>query len=95
MKILKIFLISISGLILLIFVVFFGLVQRGEGDKFELNSPMKDFICRPGLKAVSAATESNDGGCGWPMCYCYVCTKCGDTKCGIGENRCNCPEDCK
>ncbi|MBU3941447.1 MAG: hypothetical protein KKF74_00880, partial [Nanoarchaeota archaeon] len=25
----------------------------------------------------------------------FVCTKCGDSKCGLGENYCNCPKDCK
>ena len=24
----------------------------------------------------------------------YLCVKCGDGRCGIGENRCNCPADC-
>jgi len=25
----------------------------------------------------------------------YLCIKCGDGRCGIGENRCNCPADCR
>lgn len=25
----------------------------------------------------------------------FTCIKCGDTICGTGENKCNCPKDCK
>jgi hypothetical protein len=24
----------------------------------------------------------------------HICIKCGDNNCGVGENRCNCPQDC-
>ncbi len=32
------------------------------------------------------------------MCGCgpgFICTYCGNTECGLGENACNCPQDCK
>ena len=98
----KKFLIFISILILIILAIFFGLIQKGEGEKFELGSPIYEapflskIICRLGLKPIadSWGVDSN-GQCSWPMCYCYICTKCGDGKCGLGENKCNCPEDCQ
>ncbi len=32
--------------------------------------------------------------CSCPKCLCYVCVKCGDGICGLGENKCSCPDDC-
>lgn len=38
-----------------------------------------------------------DGCSGPPPCQCYNCTPCGDGRCQceLGENTCNCPEDCR
>jgi len=27
--------------------------------------------------------------------YPYICTQCGNGVCGLGENKCNCPQDCQ
>lgn len=48
--------------------------------------------CCTGLKKISVAVANGD------MCIMnagsFLCTKCGDGKCGTGENACNCPADC-
>jgi hypothetical protein len=65
----------------------------GEGEKFE------DFDqegkCCAGLVAVPDYLPE-DGQCVGPNCPCFVCTRCGTDEgvCSLGENRCNCPEDC-
>jgi hypothetical protein len=50
--------------------------------------------CCPGLVQVfyyqDTTTCTNPEGAGF-----IVCTACGDQKCGLGENLCNCPEDCQ
>ncbi len=93
--------------LVLIIVIFFSLKLClkyfhgvGEGEKIEGSSTsLFSFSigreCKPGLKAIGDAIYSKDGVCGYPLCDCYVCTKCGDGVCGKGENHCNCKEDCK
>lgn len=71
----------------------------GEGEEFSADF-VPSFIvsnkCKFGLKAVSAAKDvGGKFGCVYPMCDCYVCTKCGNGVCGKGENSCNCKEDCE
>ena len=52
--------------------------------------------CCPGLRAIGCTYPDPDGGeclpgrrgCG------NVCAHCGDDACGLGENVCNCPQDC-
>ncbi len=48
--------------------------------------------CCAGLTSVACATSDGD------MCGvatdCFVCTNCGDGICGLGENQCNCAQDC-
>ena len=50
--------------------------------------------CCPGLVQVAYYQDTtsctNPEGAGF-----IVCTACGDQKCGLGENPCNCPEDCQ
>lgn len=63
-----------------------------EGNKFtDFNTVGK---CCGTLVPVVDAIPNGQGGCSVPKCPCYVCTKCGDSTCGIGENYCNCPQDC-
>ncbi len=67
-----------------------------EGEYFEsIFVPLAE-VCEEGLTAVKD-TRPTDEGC--DDCDCYpmphVCTKCGNGNCGITENVCNCPEDCK
>jgi len=69
----------------------------GEGSTISLNSEdsiLLKYKCKFGLRPISA-TDYISGICVHPACFCYVCTKCGDGVCGIGENICNCKEDCK
>ncbi|MHB8136254.1 MAG: hypothetical protein ACYDH1_18760, partial [Anaerolineaceae bacterium] len=105
-KVLRWFLIVVVALI--IFIVAFGFYTHifripftvGEGEKIEGSIGFfSGHACRPGLKAIGDAIYTGEGGslsgCAYPMCDCYVCTKCGDGVCGKGENHCNCSEDCK
>ena len=65
-------------------------VPEGEGfESFET-----DGMCCPGLVPVQDCFYEA-GGCACPNCPCFVCTACGDGVCGMGENVCNCPEDCE
>lgn len=50
--------------------------------------------CCEGLTPIPDCKEDEIGGCACPNCPCFVCTWCGNGKCGTGENTCNCPEDC-
>jgi len=45
------------------------------------------LVCCPGLKWIPRVCgQALDGG--------SICAKCGDGRCGTGENKCNCPSDC-
>jgi hypothetical protein len=105
-KVLRWFIIVVGTLI--IFIVAFGFYTHifripftvGEGEKIEGSIGFfSGHACKPGLKAIGEAIyttgEGPFSGCSYPLCDCYVCTKCGDGICGKGENYCNCKEDCK
>lgn len=49
--------------------------------------------CCDGLESVSCAEVGPDGSCGAPTGV-ICCTYCGDGVCGLGENVCNCSDDC-
>ncbi len=49
--------------------------------------------CCEGLVPIACA-EVFGNECIYADCG-HHCTKCGDKNCGLGENRCNCPEDCE
>ena len=60
--------------------------------------------CCPGLQTIShsvpVAEPSADGGTCKEIGHdgfttVYICAACADGTCGPGENRCNCPQDCK
>lgn len=53
--------------------------------------------CCPGLEAISTAQPDNNGNCPeYPPLGASICVKnCGDGQCTLGENKCNCPEDCQ
>ncbi len=68
-----------------------------EGEVFELDFDKSDKlgkVCAEGMTAT-AYTMVEDGDCLYTQCPCYVCVKCPDGTCGNGENKCNCPQDCK
>ena len=54
-------------------------------------------ICCPGLSRIELDAPSADGGACESAAppSLFVCAACGDGTCGRGENRCNCPADCK
>jgi len=71
-----------------------------EGTHFQLDDGAPNAICCPGLTAVDDTFPVEPAGSDWIWecesfdCACYVCTACGDGECGVGENCCNCFEDC-
>ncbi len=54
------------------------------------------YQCCPGLEPISTAHPDVNGNCpGYPPLGASTCVKdCGDGQCTLGENKCNCPEDC-
>jgi hypothetical protein len=72
-----------------------GMVK--EGEYFEPYFVSPEDACEEGLIAIRHTAPINDSWECWD-CDCefppHVCTKCGNRRCGIGENKCNCPKDC-
>ena len=50
-------------------------------------------VCCPGLVTRSSYDISSDGEC-QELVGGALCLACGDGVCGVGEDFCNCPEDC-
>jgi hypothetical protein len=51
--------------------------------------------CCEGLSKISCAQPDSAGVCPTGPCVgSSVCAYCPDGTCGLGENKCNCPEDC-
>ena len=50
--------------------------------------------CCPGLSPIGCDEPDPDGMCSGGCDGAAVCAHCGDRVCGLGENACNCPEDC-
>jgi hypothetical protein len=61
-----------------------------EGERYE----GFENRCCDGLTPVIDAIVDEAGGCAIPLCPCYICVRCPNGECGLGENYCNCPEDC-
>ncbi len=59
----------------------------------EVGSPWDGIPCCSGLIAISCSEQLPDGGCA-TQSDCFICSVCGDGICDLGENICNCPEDC-
>lgn len=63
-----------------------------EGQKGSLILEIPDKCCE-GLKQIG--NSFGDGTqCATPTDGTFICSICGDGKCGLGENKCNCPNDC-
>ena len=67
----------------------------------EISNNTNNLSCCDSLTRILNATIREDGQCifesgsayqGNPN---YACTACGNGVCGTGENKCNCPADCK
>jgi len=80
-------------------------IKEGEKGSMFDDNPNND-VCCVGLGKVQDSYTTEEG-VSYPMenpyyptkgCLLirgnFVCTNCGDGKCGLGENKCNCPEDC-
>ncbi len=51
--------------------------------------------CCQGLTAIGCEEPLQGGICPAEACVeRMVCARCGNNECGLGENYCNCPEDC-
>jgi fibro-slime domain-containing protein len=52
-------------------------------------------ICCEGLDPIGTGAPDQSGNCPEPPPVgAFICTMCGNGTCGLGENKCNCPEDC-
>ena len=77
-------------------------VCAGEGER--LSAKAETVRCCPGLTRIEAEKPVQALLPGSPetRMECRregppdikICTACGDGRCGVGENRCNCPRDC-
>ena len=70
------------------------IVCGGEGETVVVYPGYK---CCSGLEAISTAHPDGNGNCpDYIPLGASMCVKdCGDGQCTLGENKCNCPEDCK
>jgi hypothetical protein len=50
--------------------------------------------CCAGLTPLNPSGPGEFGVCNPPMAGASVCALCGNGFCGLGENECNCPQDC-
>jgi hypothetical protein len=64
----------------------------GEGGSVPVvpNAPK----CCEGLKPISCDRPNERGVCRYGCVGTVICANCGNGVCGLGENKCNCPEDC-
>jgi len=46
------------------------------------------------LTAISCDSPDENGTCRYDCVGASFCTYCGNGICGLGENKCNCPDDC-
>jgi hypothetical protein len=69
---------------------------RTEGEEYE--GKVTCAHCCEGLGAAQSADVTSLEGealkCSVPPVSLLRCVHCGDGTCGLGENRCNCPQDC-
>ena len=65
------------------------------GQEGEVIPVYPGYQCCPGLEAISPNKPDANGNCPYPLLGASICVKdCGDGQCTLGENKCNCPEDC-
>jgi cysteine-rich repeat protein len=57
-------------------------------------SGLTNDTCCEDLVSVSNARRDSEGDCAVNDDGSFLCTLCGDGVCGLGENACNCPDDC-
>lgn len=67
-----------------------------EGERIRGNGENNGMKCCAGLTEVFDQWELDSAGkCLALDNYGYYCLNCGNGLCGAGENKCNCPQDCK
>jgi hypothetical protein len=64
-----------------------------EGDRGQVSPNSKS--CCSGLSGITCDKPDSDGVCSTSCTEEFICTACGDGECNNGENKCNCPKDCK
>jgi len=65
----------------------------GEGDSYAVVPDHLD--CCAGLTGIGCDEPDQFGVCPTNPCAdAMYCTYCGNGICGLGENKCNCPDDC-
>ena len=64
-------------------------LEEGEGYAVVLDAPE----CCSGLTSIGCEKPDSEGNC-QDCVGTFYCTYCGNGICGLGENKCNCPEDC-
>jgi len=67
----------------------------GEGQPLGPGEVIAGKKCCPELIEISCDEPDQNGECPLVGGDCAKCTFCGDGKCGVSENKCNCPQDCK
>lgn len=71
--------------------------SNGKCSSFGETIPVPNENCCPGLKGIGAYTITPEGKCSPYWGGLLKCVPCGNNICEakFGENKCNCPEDCK
>ncbi|MDD5086459.1 MAG: DNRLRE domain-containing protein [Candidatus Nanoarchaeia archaeon] len=73
-------------------------IKEGEIGSMYDGNPNNDICCEGLVKIrdayITNSTYSDATGCIISRSG-FICTKCGNGICGLGENVCNCPEDCQ
>lgn len=74
-----------------------GMPCGKEGEKIDLTvEGASDLKCCEDLKTVPASYfDEETKECKTENDQQTICANCGNGECGLGENQCNCPEDCK
>ena len=91
MKRISLIIVSLLFLLILVFVTMRQITGLDEGE--EGNSyPGNISYCKFGLTATD--THDIGGTCGFDY-HLVRCIRCGNGLCGEGEDRCNCPSDCR
>jgi len=70
--------------------------KQGEGVKTSgKDGSYLSKHCCPGLSPIDNTIDPDNCDLRRDVDYDSVCVDCGDGICGLGENKCNCPEDCQ
>ena len=65
-----------------------------EGENIFINNPEEPSVCCSGLSQIQLYEACNAPRVP-AAAGIATCSYCGNGVCGLGENKCNCPADCK